>query len=89
LAGQHKKALEEGYTIVWGDESGFSLRASLFGLLSVAHAVAHGRAHVGAARADANLTRPADPRSSLSDPLSAISGSTLDGRLLVQMREPA
>jgi hypothetical protein len=25
LAGQPKKALEEGYTIVWGDESGFSL----------------------------------------------------------------
>jgi transposase len=71
LAGHQKKASEEGYTIVWVDESGFYLLP-----MAVRTWAPRGKTPILRVK----LTR---------DHLSVISGITLDGRLFLQMQEPA
>lgn len=74
LASQQRKASEEGYTIVWGDESAFYL----FYLLPHAE-------RTWALRGETPLLRV----KLTHDHLSAISGITLDVRLAVQVRQDA
>jgi hypothetical protein len=78
LAHAQQRADDEGATIVWGDEAG----CSLLPLVSVATR----GAHLGAARTDPRLAGAPHACSSLGDQLSAISASTLEGRLFLQVR---
>jgi transposase len=71
LARHQKKAADEGYTIVWLDESGFYLLP-----LAVRTWAPRGKTPVLRVK----LTH---------DHLSAISGLTPDGRLFLQVQEPA
>jgi hypothetical protein len=71
LARQQKRAVEEGYTLVWGDESGCSL---------LPHAERTWAPKGETPVLLVNLTH---------DHLSASSGSTLDGRLVMQVQESA
>src|SRR5262245_35283139 len=69
LAGPSKKAVEQGATIIWVDESAFYLLP-----------------HVVQTWAPCGQT-PQLMVKQTKDHLSAISGITLDGRLLMQVRE--
>jgi transposase len=71
LARHQKKAVEEGYTIVWVDESGFYL---------LPHAERTWAPKGETPVLSVKLTH---------DHLSAISGITLDGRLVMQVQESA
>jgi hypothetical protein len=71
LAGHQTKAAEEGYTIVWGDDSAFYL---------LPHA-----ARTWAPRGETPVLHVKLSK----EHRSAISGSTLDGRLVMQVREDA
>jgi transposase len=71
LAGHQKKAADEGFTIVWVDESAFYL-------------LPHAERTWAPRGATPVLRVPLT-----HDHLSAISGITLDGRLVMQVREQA
>jgi hypothetical protein len=71
LAGHQQKASDEGFTMVWGDESGFYL---------LPHAV-----RTWAPRGKTPVLRV----KLTHDHRSAISGITLDGRLVMQVQDHA